>query len=191
MQNSSNYSYIGNKVINIKSELLCREAEDDFYYFNKINEAYKKLTQAIELTPTHQKSIILLADICFIKGKIKKALSLYSIAENISPNNSKILAAIANCNYVLENYSQALTYIEKSIKKINLENCELYSQLLEIKVNILIEQKRYKEAHSSFIKLKNINKQISFQTDYNINYKIIIEKLYLKEKLKKSNLKIV
>ncbi len=191
MQNSSNYSYIDNKVINIKSELLCREAEDDFYYFNKINEAYKKLTLAIQLTPTHLKSTILLADICFIKGKIKKALSLYLIAKNISPNNSKITAAIANCNYVLGNYSQALTYIEKSIKKASSENCELYSQLLEIKINILFEQKKYKEAYSTFINFKNNLRRISLITDYNINYELLSKKIDLQKKVKKSNLKIV
>ena len=191
MQNSSNYSYIDNKVINIKSELLCREAEDDFYYFNKINEAFKKLTQAVRLTPTHLKSTILLADICFIKGKIKKALSLYSIAKNISPNNSKITAAIANCYYVLGNYSQALIYMEDSIKKIKLENCELYSQLLEIKINILFEQKKYKEAYSAFINFKNNLKKISFITDYNINYELLSKKIDLQKKVQKSNLKIV
>ena len=191
MQNSNKYSYINNKVINIKSELLFREAEDDFYYFNKINNAYKKLTQAVRLTPTHLKSIILLANICFIKGKIKKALSLYSIAKNISPNNNKITAAIANCNYVLGNYSQALIYIEKSIKKVSFENCEFYSQLLEIKINILFEQKKYKEAYSTFINFKNNLRKISFITDYNINYELLSKKIDLQKKVQKSNLKIV
>ena len=191
MQNLSNYSYIDNKVINIKSELLCREAEDDFYYFNKTNDAYKKLTQAVRLTPTHLKSIILLADICFIKGKIKKALSLYSIAKNISPNNSKITAAIANCNYVLGNYSQALLYIEESINKMNWGYDELYPQILEIKINILFEQKKYKEAYSTFINFKNNLRKISFIADYNINYELLSKKIDLQKKVKKSNLKIV
>ena len=40
MQNSGNLLYRDNKkVINLQSEVLFREAEDDFYYFNKVNFA--------------------------------------------------------------------------------------------------------------------------------------------------------
>ena len=60
MQNTSDISYINkSKVINIKTELLCREAEDDFYYFNNVNAAYRKLKKAVELSPFHTKSILL------------------------------------------------------------------------------------------------------------------------------------
>ena len=86
-----------NKIINIKSEVLFREAEDDFYYFNHLNKAMKKLKEAVNLTPNHLKSIMLYADICFIKGYFNKALSLYLTAEKISSKDSKILASLANC----------------------------------------------------------------------------------------------
>ena len=49
MQNIiSDKNYIKqSNVINILSETLYREAEDDFYYFNKTNSAYKKLKKAV------------------------------------------------------------------------------------------------------------------------------------------------
>ena len=78
MQNSTSKSYINSKkIINIRSEILCRQAEDDFFYFNNINTAYKKLNEAVKLTPFHFKSLVLLADISFVKGFIKKAISRY------------------------------------------------------------------------------------------------------------------
>ena len=60
MQNLSHTSYINRlKVINIKSETLFREAEDDFYYFINIYSALKKLKEALKLTPYYKKSLIL------------------------------------------------------------------------------------------------------------------------------------
>ena len=50
MQNTVS-NFINKKVINIKSEMLFREAEDEFYYFNNLKKAESKLKKAIELTP--------------------------------------------------------------------------------------------------------------------------------------------
>ena len=62
---------------------------------------------------------------------------------------------------------------------------------LEIKINILFEQKKYKEAYSTFINFKNNLRKISFITDYNINYELLSKKIDLQKKVQKSNLKIV
>lgn len=192
MQNISNLSYIKqSKVINIKSELLCREAEDDFFYFNKINDAYKKLIKAIELTPFHLKSLILLADISFIKGFTKKALDLYLKAENISTYNAKIPASIANCYYVLGNFDKSLKYCEKAISMLNNENFMLFSQIFEIKINILIQEKKYKQAYIEFIKSQNLLDNSYLKTIHNINYEILNEKITLHKKIRHSKLKIV
>lgn len=192
MQNINNVSYINqNKVINIKTELLCREAEDDFFYFNKVNTAYKKLLEAVSLTPFHLKSLLLLADISFIKGYTKKALELYLRAERINSSNPKILASIANCYSVLKEFSLSLKYCDKAIDKVGTENYSLYSQILEIKINVLTEQKRYKEAYVVFIQAQNILDSTSLKTIYNTNYELLNEKINLQKKLKRSNLKIV
>lgn len=192
MQNTSNIPHIDkSKVINIKSELLCREAEDDFYYFNNVNAAYKKLKLAVELTPYHLKSLLLYADVCFVKGLIKNALELLVRAEKISPLNIKVLASIANCSYVLGDYSTALQYIEKTIELLNDESISLHSQLLEIKINILMAEKRYNDAYVAFIQAQNILDSNSLKSIYNVSYEILSEKIKLQKKLRKSNLKIV
>lgn len=192
MQNTSNITYIDrSKVINIKSELLCREAEDDFFYFNNVNAAYKKLKLAVELTPYHFKSLLLFADVCFVKGLIKNALDLFIRAEKISPLNTKVLASIANCSYVLGDYSKALQYIEKTSEQLNDESISLHSQLLEIKINILMAEKKYNDAYVAFIQAQNILDSNSLKSIYNVSYEILSEKIKLQKKLRKSNLKIV
>jgi len=192
MQNLSGTTYLNtSKIINIKSEILCREAEDDFFYFNKINTAYKKLIQAVDLTPFHLKSLILLADVSFIKGYIKKAISLYKRAEEISGSNPKIPAAIANCYLSLDDYSNAILYCNKALEHINSENYSLYSQIVEIKMNALMNQRNYKEAYITFIQAQNFLDNTSLKMIYNINYEKLNEKINLQKKLQKSKLKIV
>ena len=192
MQNTSNLSYINNKkVINIHSEVLFREAEDDFYYFNKINSAVKKLEKAVSLTPTHSKSLMLLADIYFMKGNIKKALSSYQLVLGLGNETPKCLAGIANCFYSLQNYSEALDWSDNAIKVFGDEDYLLYSQLIEIKINSLVEMKNYKQAYVTFIQAQNIIDKASLKNIYNSNYELINEKLKLQKKLKQSRLKIV
>lgn len=192
MQNTSDISYINkSKVINIKTELLCREAEDDFYYFNNVNAAYRKLKKAVELSPFHTKSVLLYADVCFVKGLIKEALELYSRIEQISPLNTKVLASIANCNYVLGNYSVALKYIDKVLELLSDESISLQSQLLEIKINILMSERKYKQAYVTFIQAQNILDSHSLKSIYNVSYELLTEKINIQKKLQNSNLKIV
>ena len=184
MQNLSHTSYINRlKVINIKSETLFREAEDDFYYFNNVNSALKKLKEALKLTPYHKKSLILAGDIYFIKGQLKKALKLYINAYKINSDETKIQASICNCYYALKDYDNALKYCNKALKESEYENTLLYSQLTEIKINILIELKQYNSAYKIFT---------SWQTaEKNTNFEFIKEKIELQNKLKHSRLKIV
>lgn len=190
MQNIINKSYT-NKVINIKSEVLFREAEDDFFYFNKLNLAAKKLKQAVELTPMHFKSVMLLADILFMKGQTKKALELYFHANDLSSNNSKVMASIANCYASLKKYQESLEFCNKAINLNSSENYSLFSQLIEIKINNLVALKRYKEAYVSFIQSQNVLDSVSLKSIYTNNYETLNAKIKLQEKLHYSGLKIV
>lgn len=189
MQNISNLSYINSeKVINMRSEVLFREAEDDFFYFNKINSAKKKLELAISLTPSHKKSLMLCADIYFIKGNIKKALETYKKANNETPRG---FASVANCFYVLKDYENAISYADKAVELLKNDDFSLFSQLIEIKINSLVEMKRYKQAYISFIQAQNVLDAVSLKNIYNSNYELINEKLKLQKKLRQSRLKIV
>ncbi len=192
MQNISNLSYINSKkVINMKSEVLFREAEDDFFYFNKINSALKKLEEAVRLTPSHTKSLMLCADIYFMKGNIKKALSTYQLAQVYGQNGAKCIAAISNCFYALKDYEESVKWADKAIALVGNEDFSLYSQLIEIKINALVEMKKYKQAYVVFIQSQNVLDIISLKNIYNSNYELINEKLQLQKKLRESRLQIV
>ncbi len=186
MQNINSINYLNiTKVINIESERLFREAEDDFYYFNKINSAYKKLKQAVSLTPNHLKSILLLADIIFMKGNIKKSLRLYTSALKIKSDSFKIYASIANCYKSLNNYEKALEYCNLAFELKNIQNFMLFNQLLEIKIEILISMSKYKEAYFNIFKLKKLSEPFDF------NYEFLHNKIERLNKLAASNLQIV
>lgn len=192
MQNTSNLSYINNKkVIDMRSEVLFREAEDDFFYFNKINAALKKLELAVELTPNHTKSLLLCADIYFMKGNIKKALATYQKLIQLDYLSPKCIAAVANCFFSLQQLEDALSWVDKALDALKNDDYSLYSQLIELKMNILLEMKKYKQAYITFIQAQNVMDTVSLKNIYNSNYELINEKLKLQKKLKQSHLKIV
>ena len=62
---------------------------------------------------------------------------------------------------------------------------------IEIKIDSLVNLKRYKEAYVAFIQAQNILDIISLKTIYSSNYELINEKIKLQNKLQHSNLKIV
>ena len=192
MQNSGNLLYRDSKkVINLKSEVLFREAEDDFFYFNKINSAFKKLSKAVELTPFHTKSLMLLADICFMKGDVKSALTYYSQAEVVCSDKSKIYASLSNCYYALKDFSLAIKYADKSLELLKSDEFSLYSQVVEIKINSLIELKEYSLANDLFLQSKNYMDSLAFKSLYNSTFEFINEKLKLKKRLSEVKLRIV
>ena len=175
----------------MKSEVLFREAEDDFFYFNKINSALKKLEEAVKLTPSHTKSLMMCADIYFMKGNVKKALATYQNAYIYGQSGARCIAAISNCFYSLKDYEQALMWVDKALNTLDREDYSLYSQLIEIKINVLVEMKRYKQAYVVFIQSQNVLDIISLKNIYNSNYDLINEKLQLQKKLRASRLQIV
>ncbi len=190
MQNTSNSFFINNKIINIQSEILYREAEDDFFYFNKINNAKKKLEKALVLTPGHFKTMTLLANILFIKGNMKKALNLYLQAYNIK-SNSKISASIANCYNALFNYSEAVKYCDLALNNISSDDLSLFAQIIEIKIEALINLGQYNSAYITFIQAQNSLDSISLDIIHSLNYDILKEKINKRNKLHNSFLRIV
>lgn len=192
MQNSNNSLYFNNKkIINIKSEVLFREAEDDFFYFRNLNSALKKLNLAIELTPNHIKSIMLCADIYYIKGNFKKALKLYSEADKYMPNDVKVIASLANLHFVLKNYTETINYIDNAIQLIKSDNISLYEQLLELKINAFIELRDYEQAIKTYEIAKKLTATTSLKEIYSSNFDVLMEKLKLQKKVNKLGLKIV
>ena len=192
MQNSNDSLYLNNKkIINIKSEVLFREAEDDFFYFGNLNSALKKLNMAIELTPTHTKSCVLCADAYFIKGNYKKALENYKKALETAPKNTKILGAIASCYFSLKEFHRAIKFINKALKVIQQDEFSLFEQLLELKINTYLELKEYEKAIEMYDEIKVIAERVSYKQVYASNFELLNEKLKKQQKVKKLGLKIV
>lgn len=191
MQNNQNISYINSKIINLRSEILFREAQDDFFYFNKINLAIKKLLEAIELTPSYVKALLLCSDIYFIKGQFNKALNYAFEAFEFNPYSVKAAANIANCFYALKNFSKSLEFCEMALNLIQNENEAFYFQIIEIKINSLIGLKKYKQAYVTFIQSQQLLEKDDLVNLYTQNFYSINQKIKLQKKLTKSNLKIV
>ena len=70
-------------------------------------------------------------------------------------------------------------------------NYSLFSQLIEIKINNLVNLKKYKDAYITFIQSQNILDAASIKNIYTSDYVIINEKLKLQKKLHYLGLKIV
>lgn len=178
-------------VTDLRSERLFREAEDDFFYFNKFEEALEKIERALEFSPNMIKALLMRANIALMSGEIELALEFYKRAEVLAPNNIKVLAGIANI-YELNNQNDlACEYIEKAmglgIDKFN----PLNKALIDLKFNILLKQKKYTEAK----KMLNESKYILIQEDYMAlqadNLSVLKQKLLLQKKLKQTRLKVI
>lgn len=192
MQNNFKYfDFNISNVVNIESERLFREAEDNFLYFNSPAKALKQLNKAIDLSPFHHKSLVMKGDIKFIKGKIDEALKLYTMANKINPNDSKILGAIATCYESKQNYTEALGYCEKAFHYIDENNTPIYSSLYELKISIMLKLKKYEQAKRFMKYSKNhlLTEDMNFLKS-NCK-KIINEKIEIKNRIKNSNLKAV
>ena len=186
MQNCNGNNYINyTNIININTEKLFREAEDDLYYFNKITSAYKKLNKAVELTPNNFKSVLLLADVAFIKGYTLKALEFYKQANELKSSDFKSAAAIANCYKITGDFENALKYCNIALNNCEINDYSLLNQLLDIKIELLISQKRYKEAYNTLaIKNNNIKK-------FDFEFEFLHNKIEVQKKIKNSGLKVV
>jgi len=178
-----------NKVINIKSEMLFRSAEDDLFYLNKINSAYKKLKEAVLLTPNRIKILKLLADAAFIKGYTKKALEFYLKADKL--NGSGFAAAgAANCFYRLKDYSKALLYCNIAVLSAD-RNQALILQVFEIKISCLTALKRYKSAYKTLKEAQMMFDRSELTVIKNLNYEYLSGKIKLMRRIQQSDLKIV
>lgn len=177
-------------IINLKSEILFREAEDCFLYFNETKKAIKKLDEAINLSPFHHRSLTLKGDICFITGKIDEALELYKKADSSSKNNSRILASIATCLDAKEDYVNALSLCDKAFLFMHEDNCQHYLSLYELKTSILLKLRKYEQARMFITKAKH---NLSFEDISSLsNHKNIVNlKLKIKEKLRATNLQVL
>lgn len=178
-------------VLNINSERLYREAEDDFFYFGKIKSAEKKLKSAIEYSPCHIKSLKLIGDIYFVSGRMKKAFDYYSQAAALKPSDAVILASLASVSETLGNFETALQFVNLAFQNLKTQDVHIFASLSSLKVSLLINLQKYTEAKNF---LENAKKRLSFEESgrlATLGHEVLKKKLALKEKMEKLNIKVV
>ena len=75
--------------------------------FGKYDEARNQFNRAIQLDSRFISSLINMGNLYSLNEDIRNALSWYKKAEEISPENSLVIASIARAQYELENFEQA------------------------------------------------------------------------------------
>lgn len=183
--------YINSRVVNIKSEILFREAEDDFFYFNNTYGALKKLKEALKLTPCHLKSLILAGDISFIRGCIKKAYEYYFEAYKLSPNNPKIFASLANCYNFFENYEKALSFCENALNFYSGDNYLFFVEISKLKISLLLKLNKNSEADKEFRMLVSFISSVTLDELAEFNFKSLTERIRINRKIAYSSLRII
>lgn len=179
-------------ILNINAEKLYREAEDDFFYFNKSKSAEKKLKEALKHSPCQIKILKFLGDIYFASGKMEKAFDYYSQAAALKPADSVILASLSSVCEVLEKYETALQFADLAFKNLSPEDVRIYASLSNLKVSLLVDLQKYSEAKTflDFAK-KRLSFEESGRLSSSVNQNILKKKLALKERMKKLNIKVV
>ncbi len=178
-------------VLNLDAERLFREAEDNFFYFNKSRKAIIKLKSALALAPCHIKSMKLIGDIYFSIGKMQRAFDFYSQAAALKSEDSTILASLASSCEALGNFSNALAFVDLAFDNLTTVDSRLYAPLSELKVSLLIKLQKYSEAKKF---LDNAKKRLSFDDAGKIattTQDVLSKKLSLKERMENLNIKVV
>ncbi len=189
IKNIKNSHY--DNVLNINSERMYRQAEDDFFYFFQTKKAEKKLKAVLKFDPCHIKSMKLLGDVYFTDGKTDKAFEYYSRAAALKPEDAKILANLASVNEISGRYEIALQFTETAFKNLKINDTILFSELSALKINLLIKLQKYSDAQKF---LENTNRRLSYQDNgkyTSIGYDILKKKIKLKEKIKRLNIQVV
>lgn len=188
--NNSKILYDEN-ILNIDTERYFREAEDYFFYFDRADKAISLLKKAIKLTPYHVKSLKFLGDVYFAVGKMQKAFDCYSQAAALKPCDAVVLSSMATVCDVMNNFSNALNFLNLAFENITNEDFRLYAQFCDLKFSLLVKMQRYSEAKSF---LDTVNKHIPTEETAivtSVNRNILKKKLSLKERMNNLNIKVV
>lgn len=178
-------------ITDVRAERLFREAEDDFFYFNKIDSAIEKIEKALVFSPGMIKALLMRANIAVIEGNIDLALEFYKRAEGFAPQNVKVLAGLANIYEMNNENTKAFEYIEKALNIGVSQYSPLNKALLDLKFTVLIKQKKYLEAQKIINKSRYVLSEEDFRELQSNNLSVLKQKLLLKKKLEKTNLKVI
>ncbi len=178
-------------VADVRAEKLFREAEDEFFYFNNLECAAEKIEKALTFVPKMLKALMMRANIFLLEGNFDGALTYYQLAYEVAPNNPKVLAALANTYEINEENEKALHYVEKALSALNSQYSPLNKALIDLKITILIKQKKYLEAQVLIKQAKSLLTMDDYRTIYMNNISVLKQKLELQRKIKENHLKLV
>ena len=178
-------------VSDVRAERLFREAEDDFFYFNKIEDATDKLQRALKYAPSMIKALLMRANIALIEGDVELALAFYHQAECFAPENAKVLAGLANIYEILDENDVAYEYIQKALFNLSSNDCQLKKALVDLEFTILIKQKKYSMAQKILDDAKFLFEEEDYKVFQANNISVLKQKLEVQKRLKQTKLRLV
>ena len=178
-------------VLDLRSERLYREAEDEFYFFDNCKAVEKKLKKALDFSPSFVKALVLLANLYLYCGKIEKSLDFYKQAELIDANDVKVLAGLANLYEMLGEYKHAYDYVDKALLVTQFVSPALKKSLIELKSIILFKLKKYDEAKLFIEKSRSVLTQNDINEIKAGNFVELNHKLKLQQKIKNMHLSLI
>lgn len=180
-----------NIISDVRSERLFRAAEDDFFYLKSPDEAKKKLLKTLDYTPFMTKSILMLASIYILEGKLKDALAMYKEVEKFMPDNMKVLAGIANTYEMLNDNRKALKYVDMAIGSKDSRYSPLVKSLVELKAVILLKLNKVEDVRRFVADSRavlSLSECRELQANLNLKIK---NRLKLNKRIQQGNLQLV
>ena len=132
------------------------------------------------------KALMMRANIALLEGNIELALEFYQKAYSFAPDNTKVLAGLANIYEINNQNDEALDYIEKALNSLNSKYSPLNKALIDLKLTILIKQRRYSVAKKLMNEVRPLLSIDDFNDIQMNNSSIIKQKLELQKKLKQT-----
>lgn len=196
MSNSfKNTCSTNNKVADLDTQRLIREANNYFIHFRDYETALKKITEALKLNPNRIKALILKGEILFRMERKNESLEYFDKAINTDPCCIEAYGSKAGTLDILGKQREALACCQKAFENISSRDIHLLPALYDQKIALLLRLKKYKEARNV---LKNCVTSIPAEdSSYLIScYRELIESSYRKrmkkfEKLKEIQLTLV
>ncbi len=158
-------------VINFLAEKYYKIAYDTFFYIEDNKKAKKYVSYALNLCPTHVKSLKLKGSIFLLEDKIDLSLEIWKKLYEGGVDDFEVASKIAYCYFQRGEYKNALDFCEKSALKVNLDESEKMYSLYRLKIDLLLSINKVKSALKLFKNaLKMLNSQDAYELKNSYSY---------------------
>lgn len=152
-------------VINFLAEKYYKIAYDTFFYIEDNKKAKKYVSYALDLCPTHVKSLRLKGSIFLLEDKIDSSLAIWERLYNGGVDDFEVVSKIAYCYFQKGEYKSALDFCEKSALRVGLDESEKMYSLYRLKIDLLLSLNKVKSALKLF---KNALKMLNSSDAYEL-----------------------